>query len=187
MVDVRNAVCKGDDCPLERHGVAVLGMVQDAVPHFDGEVEALAVLFEDVYDAQRLLGVVEPRGAEVVEHPLPHMPEGSVAEVVPQGDGLRQILIEGEAAGDGAGDLGDIEGVREPRHVVVPVGREKDLRLILEAQERFGIDNSIPVPLEIGAHGTRPLLPKPPPRVFGELGVGREEGTFFLIGLFFHR
>ena len=45
--------------------------------------------------------------------------EGSVAQIVPQRDGLGQILVEPQRPGDGAGDARHLEGVRQPGAVVV--------------------------------------------------------------------
>ena len=77
----------------------------DAVPHLGGEVEALAVPLELLDDPQALPGVVESPGVLPGEHRLPGVPEGGVPEVVPQRDGLHEILVEAQRPGDRAGDL----------------------------------------------------------------------------------
>ena len=63
--------------------------------------------------------MIEPAGAAVVAQHLvqlvaAHVAEGGVPQVVCQGDGLGQILVEAQGAGDGAADLGDLDGMREP-------------------------------------------------------------------------
>ena len=77
----------------------------------------------------------KPSGQEVAERLLAGVAEGRVAEVVAERDRLGEILVEVEGARDGAGDLRDLERVREARDVVVAGGRDEDLRLVLEAAE----------------------------------------------------
>ena len=163
VIDVCNAVCKGDGAPFERGGMPALGMIEDAVAHFEGKIEPLPVLFQLVHHAQRLLAVAKSRGVEGSEHALPHMAEGRVPQIVPQRDRLGKVLVEGKAAGDRSRDLRDVQRVRKTGHVVIAVGRKKDLRLVLQPQERLGIDDAVPVALKIRAHGTGGLVRKPSP------------------------
>ena len=114
------------------------------------------------------------------------MPEGGVPEVVPERDGLRKIFVEGEAPCGGTGDLRNVERVRETGHVVVAVGRVKDLRLIFETQERLGIDDPVAVPLKVGAHGARSFLSRSAAGLLGLLRIGREEQVFFFVRFLFH-
>ena len=59
------------------------------------------------------------------------MAKGGVAQVVAQGDGFGEVLVQTKRAGDGAGDLRDFERMGKPGAVVVPLGRKKDLGLLL--------------------------------------------------------
>ena len=45
---------------LQRHRAVGAGVVEDAIPHLRGEVEAPAVALEHIDDPQRVLVVVEP-------------------------------------------------------------------------------------------------------------------------------
>ena len=49
-------------------------------------------------------------GHELVERVLAGVAEGRVAEVVGEGDGFGEVLVEAEGAGDGAGDLRRLRG-----------------------------------------------------------------------------
>ena len=109
-----------------------------------------AAVLEDVDDAQALLVVIEPARYELVDDPLPGMPERRVAQVVPERDGFGQFLVEPQDLGDAPGDLRHLERVREPCPVVVAGGREKHLRLVLETPERLAVDDAIPVALKGG-------------------------------------
>ena len=50
-------------------------------------------------------------GHDLRQHPLPGVAEGGVAQIVAVGRRLRQILVEPQAPGDGAGDAADLDGV----------------------------------------------------------------------------
>ena len=78
------------------------------------------------------------------------MPERRVADVVAQRDRLGERLVERQRRGQGARDLRHLEGVRQAGDVVVALGVEEDLRLVLQAAERLGVDDPVAVPLERG-------------------------------------
>ena len=87
--------------------------------------------------AQRLGVVVEAAEARHagVERVLARMAEGGVAEVVRQGERLREILVEAERAGERPGDLAHLDRVGQAGAVVVALVVDEDLRLVLEAPE----------------------------------------------------
>ena len=116
-------------------------VVEDPVARLQREVQAAPVALQAVDDAQRVLVVVEaPAGAGLqrgAQGLLAGVPERRVAEVVAERDGLRQVLVEPQGARDRARDADDLERVREPRAVVVALGRDEHLGLVLEAAERL--------------------------------------------------
>ena len=69
-------------------------------------------------------------GAQAVQRALPRVAKGGMAQVVAQGDGLGQILVQPQGASDGAGDLRDLQRVGQPGAVMVPLGRKKDLGVL---------------------------------------------------------
>jgi hypothetical protein len=118
---------------------------------------------------------VAKAGAEVlghagVEHRLADMAERGVAEVVAEPDRLGQILVERQCPRNGARDLGDLQRVGQPRAVMVALGRDEDLRLVLEAPERLGVRDAVAVALQRRAQ-TAVGLGDPTP---GRIGPGRE-------------
>src|SRR6266566_4182259 len=119
-------------------------------------------------DPERLLRMAEGPPEERGERLLPEVPERRVAEIVPERDGFGQILVEPQRAGDGARDVTDVERVREPYAVVVPLGREEHLCLVLETAERFGVDDPVAVALEAGADRIGRLGP------FATTALGRQ-------------
>ena len=60
---------------------------------------------------------------QVVQRALPDLPVRGMAQIVPEGDGLGQVLIQAEGTGERAGDLGNLEGVGQPGAVVVPLAQ----------------------------------------------------------------
>ena len=91
----------------------------------------------------------------LVEGAFAGVAEGGVADVVDQGEGLGEVLVEAEGGGDGAGDLGDLDGVGEAAAEVVGGAAGEDLGLAGEAAEGAGLDDALAVALEGGARGTK--------------------------------
>ena len=57
--------------------------------------------------------------AELVQCALSRMAKGRVPQVMGQTDGLSQILVEAQGAGNGSGDLRHLQRVGEPGTVEV--------------------------------------------------------------------
>ena len=158
----------------DRQAVLALRVPGDAVAHFPREIQALAIVFEHVDDAQALFVVIEAAGHERAEHALAGMTKRRVAEVVAERDRFGQLFVQAQHLGDGARDLCDFERVREPRPVVIAGRREEDLRLVLQAAKRLGVDDAIAIALERGPDrifglGAQPAL------AVGALAAGRRE------------
>src|SRR6201999_3532275 len=102
--------------------------------------------------AQRMLVVAKAGPEALAQAPiqgvLAHVAERGVAEVVPEPDGLAQVLVEREGAGDRPGDLGDLEGVGQAGAVVVAGGRHAHLGLVLEPATRLAVHDPVPVALK---------------------------------------
>ena len=89
------------------------------------------------------------------------MPERGVPEVVAEGDGFGEVLVQAQRPRDGARDLADLQRVGEARAVVVALGRQEDLGLVLEAPERLAVDDAVAIAHETGANGVGPFLALP--------------------------
>ena len=178
VVDVRHAVDELDDAALERLRRDRPGVVEDAVAHLVREVEAAAVALEHVDDAQRVLVVAEAAlealAQRAVEPGLAGVPEGRVPEIVAEADGLGEVLVEAQRAGDRARDPDGLERVREPRAVVVALGRHEDLRLVLEAPERLAVGDAVAVALKGAAQPAGHLGHEPAARLRRAHGERRE-------------
>ena len=74
--------------------------------------------------------------------------ERRMAQIVGERDGFREIAVESQGVGDGARDLGHFQAVGQARAIVVAAMGHKDLGLALQAPERLGVDDPVPVPRE---------------------------------------
>jgi hypothetical protein len=119
-------------------GGVVAGVLDNAFAHAEGEVEAAKgdiTLLEPRDDAEGVQVVVEAQAEcleRVVQSLFSGVAEGRVADVVGQGQGLCQLHIQAQDRGQGAGDLGDFQGVGEAAAEVV--GR----RIAGQAREDLG-------------------------------------------------
>ena len=84
-----------------------------------------------VHHPQALLIVLEAAGIDQIERPLAGVAEGRVAQIVPQADGLSQILVEAQRTRHGAGQTRDLQRMGQARAVVVALRLEEDLGLVL--------------------------------------------------------
>ena len=180
VVHVRDAVGHGHDAPFQRLGAQIARVVHDAVAHLGREVEAPSPVLDALHHAQALLVVAVERlglGAGRVDalvareaagqRALARVAERGVAQVVPERDGLGQILVEAERPRDGARDLRHLERVREARAEVVALGRQKHLRLVRQAAKRLRVQDLVAVALVVRAQA---------------VGLGRAVAALALVG-----
>ena len=173
-----------DEVEREREVLRPRRVLEHPLAHVVRQVEPrlLVPLLQPVHDAHGLVVVLEPAGFRVVlaqqavEHVFPRVAEGRVAEVVAERDGLRQVFVQAEGAGDAARDLRDLDRVGQSRPEVVALVGNEDLRLVLQAAERARVDDPVAVPRVVRAGVARTRgngAPGPvSARAFG--GVDRE-------------
>ena len=106
-----------------------------------------------------------------------------MTEVVPQGNGLRQVLVEPERPRDGSSHLGHLEGVDEPRAVVVPLGGQKHLRLVGKPTEALAVEDAVPIALEASTQGVGLLGGGPSQGLIGQAPKRTEKGALPLLEL----
>ena len=92
MVYVCNAVAPRHDVAFQRLRVAAAGVVEYSVAHFKSKIHALAVVFEIIYHAQRLLVVRKMR--KLRKRPLSRMAVGRMSQIVRKTYCLRQVLVK---------------------------------------------------------------------------------------------
>ena len=125
--------------------------------------------------------MVERAVHDVAQRALPGVAEGSVAQVVAQGDRLGQVLVEHQRPGDRAGQARDLQGVGQAGAVMVALRLKEDLGLVLQAPEGFRVGDAVHVPLEAGADRAGLLRAQPPPGVLGQHAVRADQ---FMLQLF---
>ena len=90
---------------------------------------------------------------------LSNMAEWRVSKVMTKPNCFGQILIELQRPRNGSGDLSYLKRMRQPRPIVIPKRRNKNLRLVLEPTERLAVDNPVAVTLERSPQSARDLRP----------------------------
>src|SRR6516165_6922889 len=99
-------------------------MLDDALANLEGEIKPPEVGITDlqvVNRAKRLGIVVEAavRAHQLVERTLACVSEWWMTQIMGEGDGLGEIVIEPEHPRDGAGQLSSLDGVSEPGAIVI--------------------------------------------------------------------
>jgi hypothetical protein len=85
--------------------------------------------------------------------------EGGVAEIVAEGNRLRQVFVEAESSGYGTGYLHHLQGVREACPEVIAIRGDENLSLMHEPAEGLGVNDAVPVALEVVADTVGRLWP----------------------------
>src|SRR5262245_24254067 len=131
-------------------------VLHQSLKRFPSEIESVkfdVAMFKACHQSQRLSVVVE--AAKLLHAPIERcftgMAERRMTEVVRQRQRLSQVLVQSQNAGHRTGDLGDLEGMRQPCAVIVALVLDEHLCLVLEPPEGRGMDDAIPVALIAGA------------------------------------
>jgi hypothetical protein len=127
---------------------------------------------------QALEVMAETPRANLVKGLLSRVAERSVPQVVAQGDGFGQILVQRQGFGHSPGNLGHLQGVGEAGAVMISPGDQKHLSLVLEAAERFRMENPVPVVLKSRADTAFRLGDRSPAGLGTELSVGGKDLLF---------
>src|ERR1035441_5873648 len=99
-----------------------------------------------------------------------------MSEVVHQGKRLHRIGVQSKLRGDGARDLRDLNGVRQPVAEVVGVAAGEDLRLRFQPPKGARVDDTITVALKVVAVRMRRLGMAASARVFYAHRIVGEHG-----------
>ena len=160
VAEVGDAVGILDECALQGMGMEFSAVVQHAVPHVGCKIQPLSFFFQFFHNADALF-IMFKVAADFLQRLLPHVAEGSMSQVVTQGDGLHQVLIQPEGPGHGAANLRHLQGVGHAGAVMVAPGSNVNLCFMFQAAEGIAMEYPVPVPLEIGAQRILLLLPVP--------------------------
>jgi len=106
-----------------------------------------------------------------VERLFSSVAEGWMADVMDQGQGLREVFVESELGGDSAGNLRDLDGVRQTVAKMIGVTARKDLSLCLQTPESAGMDDAVAIALKVVSVG------------MGRLEMAASAGVFYVDGV----
>src|SRR3990170_188957 len=98
-----------------------------------------------------------------------------MADVVAQGYGLGQVLVQVEGAGNGAANLGHLQSVGYAGNEVIAGGSDEDLGFVLQPTEGLAVEDSVAIALEFAADGRRCFRPFPSFALKTFRGKGRKE------------
>ena len=178
VIDVGNLIRHPDNLSLQGLGPVRARVAENAPAHLIAEIQPLAPFFQAVHHPKGLLVVPEATGKNLVEHPLPRVAKGGVPQVVTQGNGLGEVLVEPQAPGDGAGDPNHLQGVGHSGAVVVPLRLEEHLGLMHQTPKGLGVENPVNIPLIAGSDLTGFHGALPPPRVRRQRRIGGQGLSF---------
>ena len=88
-----------------------------------------------------------------------------------QGESFHQVHVESKLRGNGAGNLGNFNGMSQAVPKVVGITASEDLGFCFKAAERAGMDNAVAVSLEIISIGVGRLGEATSARTFHAHGV----------------
>src|SRR6185312_8108560 len=91
------------------------------------------------------------------------MPERRMTEIMREGQGFGEVLVQPKRPRERAGNLDDVQSVRQARAVMIAFVIDEDLRLMGEPPERRGMNDPVAVPPESIARWARRLGVTPAP------------------------
>jgi len=157
-----------------QQGSVMLGHPFQSLPSQVKPVELGIARFVMGHYAQGMPVVIEPAEGphRSRQRFLAGMAERGVAEIVGQGERLRQILVEPQGSGQRPRDLGHFETVGQARPVMVALVIDEHLGFMLEPAKRRRMDDPVAVALKYGPGRAFPFIPKPAPAVRRVAGMG---------------
>jgi hypothetical protein len=147
-------------------------MLDNSFPHLESEIQTAkrcVSLLEILHNPQRMQIVIEGKPMPPhcrIEGFLSRVSEWRVADIVYQSESFDQINIQSKLCRDGAGNLRNFEGMRQPVPEVIRVPSGEYLGLRLKPAKGSRMDYAVAVSLKIVAVGMRWLRIAPPPGVF---------------------
>jgi hypothetical protein len=122
-------------------------VTEDAVQGLQAEIPAPALALQLIEKADRLDIVLKGRQAmfftECGQEMFAIVTKGGVADIMTQGNGLNEILIEMEEAADGPGNSGDQLHMQDPMGDVVIGDQAEDLGLVYVAGVCPGVEDTV--------------------------------------------
>ena len=167
-------------------GMVVSGlMFREAFQNFPRKIQAgkAGILFLQFLDDAETVEIVLKSAVafhQAGKHHFALVTKRRMPEVVRERNGLGEIGVEAERAGNVPGTGGHFNRVREPRAEMIAGAAEKNLRLVFEPAEGARMNHAVTVALVLRAPDRRNFLVLATARVAAELGVRCEKLAFEL-------
>ena len=135
----------------------------DALPDVPGEVQTRIhrIAHFQLIDHPQRLQVVLESAVLVHQHVqllLTGVSKGRVAQIVRQRNGFHQVAVQPERRGDAPGNLRHLQRMRQAGAVQIALRDHEHLRLVLQPAEGRGVQDAVPVALELGPIGIGPFV-----------------------------
>ncbi len=155
-------------------------MLRESLADFPGQIQtrkAGVFLFELFDNAQALAVVLETAVAfhQPVQRRLTPVAKRRMAEIMGERDGLRQVLVQLQRAGDVPGNRRDLNRMRQARAQVIARAVQENLGLVFEPAEGARVDDTVTIPLVLGAPVRRGFAVFSAAAFRAELGVRGEQ------------
>lgn len=137
-------------------------MLTQTFAHFKRQVQTWKtwrLRFEQFYHAHALAIMFESAviAHALGQHLLARMSKRRMAKIVRESNRFRQILVQPQGARDGAADRCDLDRMRKACAQMIAGAVEKNLRLVLQAAERAGMNDARTIALKFGTIGVTQL------------------------------
>jgi len=133
-------------------------------------------LFDDSKRMQIVIEATAVRGHQFVELAFAGVTEGRVANIVNERESFGEFGVQAERGGDGAGDLGDFERMRQAIAEMIGIARGENLRFGFETPKRAGMNDAVAVARVVTAVRMCGLRITPAARLLGAHCPGSKSG-----------
>ena len=137
VIDVGDPVTEADyrclTCVIGR----TVSVVENAHAGFVAEIQPVTVPLQIINNPKTLLIVLEALREDPVQGALTGVAKGRMAEIVTEGDGFHQILVQTKCPGNRSGKTADLQRVGKAGTVMISLRAEKNLGFMLETPKGF--------------------------------------------------
>jgi len=95
---------------------------------------------------------------ETVQHFLPGMAEGGVAQIVGKGKGFGQFFVQTQSSRARLSNLSHLQGMGQTGTIIVTLVIDEDLGLILQPAKGRAVDDTVAIPFKGGTVVAKFLL-----------------------------
>ena len=183
VMNIGNLIGDTNHPSLQRRRRGLQLMIDDAIPHLPGEVQALPAVLQPVHNAQTLFIVPEAARHDGIQRPLTGVPVGCMPEIMTERDGLDKVVVKPECSPDRARDLRDLERMGQARAIMVSLRIQKDLCLILQPPECLAVNDPVSVAHIFGAYFIQILLFLTSPRMAAQRSIRTQQPLIILFNL----